>query len=1020
MRLLLAGLTLLLLIPQLDAAVRLPSANRECATCHIMWLTEFKQKDANTLVPYEPRPVMNTGKQDVASNEALCFSCHDGFVLDSRFMWEKGKYAHPVGQKPSEKIHIPRENGKNIFPLNDDGKVYCGTCHSAHGVDWADKDAPLFMRVRDVDGKLCMSCHKDKTEGPGHGMHPVNKALDKAPKKLKQAGAKFGQKGEVVCQSCHRPHGAPEEKFLLVKNDKSQLCGTCHDDRYALSTSQAGHMGTHPVNIKPQQVKIPASLKEAGAKFGGKGEIICQSCHKPHAAKGEQGLLLADNDQGAMCQSCHEKQSSVLKGKHDMSLAEKSSQNIRKQSPEDAGTCSACHVPHKGTGPKMWARPRDKNQDPMASLCLSCHDKNGLADKHTVGEHSHPVGVKISKLDRAVPLPTFSDSGVKWVDVEQGKVSCASCHDPHQWDPNDVHNQAQPGDKGDNTNRFLRIANGAEAALCKTCHRDKWNVANSKHDMRHMAPDAENALGQNVDESGICGACHLVHNAKGSRLWARSDLTGQGTGYVACLGCHNDKGLAKDKALGEHSHPLNVAVSNIGIQASDEKWTREHTQTANTDGNPIPLPLYDANGQPIAHDGRVGCGTCHDPHNWSTLNEPKTEDPEKLEGDSGNSFLRIADQGLSQLCVNCHAEKKSVYFSKHDLTEQLGKVSTQLKNEPNNKPQHLAGPCLHCHRPHNAKGPALSNRDPGPGKTAIAALCTDCHQEDGLAKNKLTGTHSHPLGVDASKLQADKRLPTFSAKGDRVENGQGLVDCASCHDPHRWDPNDEHNRGLPLLAEEGDTSNSFLRLTANNNSELCLACHKDKQTIIGTDHDLKHTVPSASNNLQQEQDVSGLCGQCHVPHNSETAAYIWARETGTGADPIEQRCRSCHNPLGYAAHKNPQQAQHPQQVKIWSTDIRETIRPDTKLPDMPVFDEQGKRNNFGAITCASCHNPHQWNSQNKKQGTGKNPEGDARSSFLRAGDSGNIVCAECHGEDGIYRYKYFHSDSAHKKHHMFK
>ena len=68
-----------------------PSANRECSTCHIMWLNEFKQSQIPTLIPYEPKPVVDTGKQDVSSTEMMCFSCHDGFVLDSRFMWQKGK-----------------------------------------------------------------------------------------------------------------------------------------------------------------------------------------------------------------------------------------------------------------------------------------------------------------------------------------------------------------------------------------------------------------------------------------------------------------------------------------------------------------------------------------------------------------------------------------------------------------------------------------------------------------------------------------------------------------------------------------------------------------------------------------------------------------------------------------------------------------------------------------------------------------------------------------------------------------
>ena len=123
------------------------SENRECATCHIMWLNDFKRSDVTPLIPYDPRPRVATGKQDVSSTERMCFSCHDGFMLDSRAVWRNPQHAHPVGMKPSDKVRIPTSKGKVVFPLNDDGKMYCGTCHSAHGVDWKQDESPVFMRA---------------------------------------------------------------------------------------------------------------------------------------------------------------------------------------------------------------------------------------------------------------------------------------------------------------------------------------------------------------------------------------------------------------------------------------------------------------------------------------------------------------------------------------------------------------------------------------------------------------------------------------------------------------------------------------------------------------------------------------------------------------------------------------------------------------------------------------------------------------------------------------------------------
>ncbi|HHJ18244.1 MAG TPA: hypothetical protein ENJ84_00195, partial [Gammaproteobacteria bacterium] len=198
---------LLLFLPATDTwATRDISPKRECSICHVMWLTAFTRKDATTLIPYDPKPVVETGKQDVVSTERMCFSCHDGFVRDSRFAWANRQHFHPVGVKPSPKIKIPTLEGKTVFPLNDEGKIYCGTCHSAHGINWKEKFSPLFLRVKNINSSLCLACHVDRATGIKEGNHPMFKNIErigKVPVQLKEAGSKFGGKkhNKVICQS---------------------------------------------------------------------------------------------------------------------------------------------------------------------------------------------------------------------------------------------------------------------------------------------------------------------------------------------------------------------------------------------------------------------------------------------------------------------------------------------------------------------------------------------------------------------------------------------------------------------------------------------------------------------------------------------------------------------------------------------------------------------------------------------------------------------------------------------------
>ncbi len=1005
-----AALLIFSLFPSVQTqAARLPSANRECAICHIMWLTEFKRQDLKPLVPYNPRPTVDSGKQDIVSTKRMCFSCHDGFVLDSRFMWKDGGHSHPVGQAPSENIKIPIVAGKELYPLNDDGHVYCGTCHTAHGVDWAQSDAPIFMRVTDKgSGELCKGCHKDKLDGAKHGDHSVFGKLDTLPAALVQAGGKTGggkagASKTLLCQSCHRPHAAATESLLLIPNGNSQLCGTCHADHYPNNRAEAARMGTHPINVRPAVAKVPDRLSKGGAILGSGDQVICQTCHKPHNATAGKGLLVAANRNSALCQDCHRPQRSVTGGKHDMRLVDGAAKNVRGEMVDKAGVCSACHVPHKGVGPKMWARRLASGPDPMATLCTSCHGKGGLASRHQAGANSHPVGVKVANLGHSIKLPAFTATGVRTKDASKGLVSCASCHDAHRWDPANPQHNAKPGAASDNTNRFLRKANGTNSALCLTCHQRPKQVRGTKHDLTLTAPRSSNRLKQRPAQSGVCGACHIVHKAGGPFLWARNALPRTDPASAACKNCHKSGGLAKKKRIGKNTHPTGMDLKSLPVSIRAGRW-RSTTASASSKKRLTPLPLFNAQGRPAHKGGNVACGTCHDPHVWSQAGGV-SGDPRRIEGSADDSFLRISDGGKSALCINCHVDKASVADSKHN-------VSTPATRQGPER-----GVCSDCHSPHNAARNNLWARATGPGKGPTEVLCNDCHKANGSAKDKLITGHSHPTGIELRSGMKSGVLPLFSATGNRP-HGSGVIDCATCHDPHRWSPTPE---GMEAASRdnEGDGRNSFLRLAAAPAGELCITCHRKQGAVRGTDHDLAVTAPTEVNRHGQQVTQSGVCGQCHTPHNAATTSTLWARDLNSEArDPggavfnvAQQRCASCHRADGIAENKQPLKTQHPATVKVWSTALQKKLL-EHKTPDIPVYSLSGKQVQFGAITCSSCHDPHRWDPANDSPGKGANVEGDVRTSFLRNANSAFFTCADCHGADALFRYKYFHDPAS--------
>ena len=81
----------------------------------------------------------------------------------------------------------------------------------------------------------------------------------------------------------------------------------------------------------------------------------------------------------------------------------------------------------------------------------------------------------------------------------------------------------------------------------------------------------------------------------------------------------------------------------------------------------------------------------------------------------------------------------------------------------------------------------------------------------------------------------------------------------------------------------------------------------------------------------------------------------------------------------------------------------------------PIFDDAGKKSVEGNIVCTTCHDVHIWDPHHPQKGTGEEEEeGDATNSFLRK-DISFTFCASCHGEEALYKFKYFHDFKGRKQ-----
>lgn len=286
----------------------------KCPVCHTDRLRENKRRRAVTLVPHEPRPEITTGRQLEVSTPGMCFSCHDGFVLDSRALWKDGHLGHRVGVVPSADIVLPEANDEPVFPLNDDGRVYCGSCHSAHQIEGAANEAPPFMRVDPNDGNLCQACHDDKRSINDSDHVRSTSRRRKAPGDFEARGA---------CVRCHVAHEAqgpvlfsrePGEGDIAV----NQLCTSCHENEV--------HPAEHPSEVlawsqllREPFLPVPGTSMPVFDSQGlqsTNGSIGCPTCHNAHQQRAPDlppdrpGKFLRLSDtRGFLCADCHDSSS---------------------------------------------------------------------------------------------------------------------------------------------------------------------------------------------------------------------------------------------------------------------------------------------------------------------------------------------------------------------------------------------------------------------------------------------------------------------------------------------------------------------------------------------------------------------------------------------------------------------------------------------------------------------------------------------------------------------------------------
>ncbi len=82
---------------------------------------------------------------------------------------------------------------------------------------------PILRNKETVGLETCYGCHPKEKLGVSH---PVRVRL--RPEMMKPKDLPLGEKGTILCTTCHDPHGG-SQRFLVRKDRKRELCISCHD-----------------------------------------------------------------------------------------------------------------------------------------------------------------------------------------------------------------------------------------------------------------------------------------------------------------------------------------------------------------------------------------------------------------------------------------------------------------------------------------------------------------------------------------------------------------------------------------------------------------------------------------------------------------------------------------------------------------------------------------------------------------------------------------------------------------------
>lgn len=423
--------------------------------------------------------------------------------------------------------------------------------------------------------------------------------------------------------------------------------------------------------------------------------------------------------------------------------------------------CIFCHTPHNSAPLNpLWNKSNPGQTyilynsstvqattgqpDGSSILCLSCHDGTialgsvlSLADPidFSSGITTMPVGHSNLSTDLSDDHPISFDCNsslaltdgqlkdpayITWpVSLENNKVQCTSCHDPHK-----------------NTYTDFLKTSSQYSELCLSCHnRDYWvnsSHINSTATWNNAGSDPWFHTSYTTVIENACENCHNPHSANGNTRLMKYLVEENN-----CFDCHNGN------------------VASLNLEADFSKTYRHNVYNYNQ--------VHDAAEDAISMNLHVECEDCHNPHaarsNAAVAPFVKGANEGVLGVNSSGGEVKPALYEY-EICFRCHADSPDKPSSL--ISRKIEQNNVRLEFDVTNPSHHaVEGPGV------NADVPSLI----APLTESSIIYCTDCHASDGAS----------PAGPHGSIYPSLLKYQYITAD-NTVESSTAYALCYSCHD----------------------------------------------------------------------------------------------------------------------------------------------------------------------------------------------------------------------------------------------